>query len=314
MRVAFHSNQLGLRGTEIALFDYAHHNERILGNESVIITDRNARFHDVKAIQKFGSRFPVFAYQHVSELDAVLAQSGAEVLYCIKAGVRDEVVSKNLKTAVHAVFQYYEPHGNVYAYVSEWLSKHMTGSAAPFVPHMIDLPRTDENLRLSLGIPPEAIVFGRHGGYETFDLDFVREAVVEVASAHPQRYFLFLNTESFGAPLPNLKFLEGTADPLYKVKFINTCNAMLHGRRSGETFGLAVGEFSVCNKPVLTWSGSVERSHIELLGAKGFYYSEKSELLSMLHEPPFEANGFWDCYSDHFSPERVMVKFREVFL
>ena len=30
--VAFHSNQLGIRGTEVALYDYARYNEEISGN------------------------------------------------------------------------------------------------------------------------------------------------------------------------------------------------------------------------------------------------------------------------------------------
>ncbi len=36
--VAFHSNQLGIRGTEVALYDYARYNEEILGNKSYIIS------------------------------------------------------------------------------------------------------------------------------------------------------------------------------------------------------------------------------------------------------------------------------------
>ena len=31
-KIAFHSNQLGIRGTEVALYDYAHFNETILKN------------------------------------------------------------------------------------------------------------------------------------------------------------------------------------------------------------------------------------------------------------------------------------------
>ncbi len=36
MKVAFHTNSLSLRGTEIALYDYALHNQTLLGHESVI--------------------------------------------------------------------------------------------------------------------------------------------------------------------------------------------------------------------------------------------------------------------------------------
>jgi hypothetical protein len=36
--IAFLSNNLTLRGTEVALYDYADYNEKILGNKSIIIT------------------------------------------------------------------------------------------------------------------------------------------------------------------------------------------------------------------------------------------------------------------------------------
>jgi hypothetical protein len=36
-KVAFYSPHLGLRGTEITMYDFADYNERILGNKSIII-------------------------------------------------------------------------------------------------------------------------------------------------------------------------------------------------------------------------------------------------------------------------------------
>lgn len=314
MRIAFHSNQLCLRGTEIALYDYAHYNETLLGNESVIITDRNSPFHDLKAIEKFSKRFRIFCYDHVSQLDDMIASAEAQLLYCIKAGVKDQVVSKQVKTVVHAVFKYYEPHGDVYAYVSEWLSQHMSKGACPFVPHMIDLPVINDDLRTELGIPQDAVVFGRHGGRETFDLTFAQEAVVETAQRDPGRVFLFLNTDRFGPELPNLKFLEGTADTTYKVRFINSCDAMLHARQSGETFGLAVGEFSSRNKPVITWSESAERAHLDILSDRALKFRDKESLQSILSNFTPAPQMSWDCYSHRFNPQAVMAQFKTVFL
>lgn len=34
--IALHSNQISLQGTEVALCDYAHHNETLLGNRSLV--------------------------------------------------------------------------------------------------------------------------------------------------------------------------------------------------------------------------------------------------------------------------------------
>ena len=55
MNIAFYSNQLCLRGTETALFQYAKYNEEILGNKSFIISLQNA---DLAAKPKFDQQFP----------------------------------------------------------------------------------------------------------------------------------------------------------------------------------------------------------------------------------------------------------------
>ena len=46
---------------------------------------------------------------------------------------------------------------------------------------------------------------------------------------------------------------------------------MIHARQEGESFGIAVGEFSFCNKPVITYSQSPEKNHLVTLGDKGLY-------------------------------------------
>ena len=52
-----------------------------------------------------------------------------------------------------------------------------------------------------------------------------------------------------------LHFIPTVSDLDEKELFFQTCNAMLHARLSGETFGLAVAEFSVRNLPVITYPG-----------------------------------------------------------
>jgi len=316
MKVAFHSNQLSLRGTEVALYDYAHYNEVILGNQSIILTPFEARFHDERAIKKFGARFPVYAYGDWAQAEEVLQSQGADILYCIKAGPNDGVISRHCKTVVHVVFKYCEPHGDVYAYVSEWLASHMSTETLrfPFVPHIVEPPITHGNMRQSLGIPGDAIVFGRFGGAETFDIPFAQQVVEHVAQSDPSRYFLFMNTHQFCEPRSNLIFLPGAADSGEKETFINSCDAMLHARQSGETFGLAIAEFSVRQKPILTWTGSHERSHLELLGNAGLYYDDAESLERLLRNFAPDTGQNWDVYSNTFNPRAVMKQFKRVFL
>ncbi len=44
----------------------------------------------------------------------------------MKSGQDDGLVAQSCRTVVHSVFKFCEPHGDVYAYVSEWLAQHMS--------------------------------------------------------------------------------------------------------------------------------------------------------------------------------------------
>ncbi|MDF3030498.1 MAG: hypothetical protein K0R03_1056, partial [Moraxellaceae bacterium] len=167
--------------------------------------------------------------------------------------------------------------GSAYAFVSGWLSRVFSNGRVPAVPHIVTLPETEGDLRAELGIPADATVFGCHGGKECFDIPFVHRTVEAVLAERPDIWFVFMNIAAF-TNHPRAVFLPGTADAERKVRFIDTCDAMLHGRKRGETFGLAVAEFSIRNKPVLTYALSGERNHIGVLGQKGLLYKVRRGL------------------------------------
>lgn len=328
IKIAFFVNLLSVRGTDVAVYDYADCNETILGNESIIINnteylgkpgmegflvDCSETTRD-KFIKRFGKRF--FECGNMEEIDHVLLREKVDIFYVLKSGAKDDKISKICKNAVHAVFTA-QIHGDAYACVSQWLSKQYPSLNLAYVPHMVRLENTTDTLHEELNIPHGAVVFGRHGAATTFNLDFAKEAVIEMAQQHKDWYFIFLNTNKF-CDLSNVIFLPLTADMTYKTKFINTCDIMLHARSDGETFGLACAEFSIKNKPVITWNQSHERSHIEILGTKGLYYGNKQELLDVLQSCGENIDqirsGYWDCYSAKYNPTRVMQKFNEVFI
>ena len=332
MNIAFQTNQLSLRGTEVALYDYAHFNEELLGHNSIVLCKTKHTFpHDKLAVDKFQNRFPVHYYNNWEHAERILQENQIDILYTIKAGVKDEVLSKNCKTVVHVVFQMFQPHGDVYAYVSEWLSQTMTQGKYPFVPHMINLPEVEGDLRTELGIPKDAIVFGRHGGHTTFNLPFAFTAVNEIVKKRKDIYFLFLHTdrtcENFRhfalMKHPQIIHIPAISDLEEKVKFINTCDAMLHARVNGESFGLAVGEFSIKNKPVITWTGKdvqryyphkYDRAYYSILGNKGLYYNDYKELMDIILNFKSSPNQNWDAYSDKYNPLSVMTQFKKVFI
>ena len=317
MKILFHSNHLGIRGTEVALFDYAHSNQTILGNESVIAYDRNRRENVPQVIEKFQKHFPVHAYADFSELDGIIETTSSNRAYFIKAGNKDGKLSKGVPNLVHAVFGVpaSEVHGNVFAFVSEWLSKFASNGSLPFVPHMINLPKTNEDLRHQLNIPAGAMVIASYGGEDSFNVPFVPAAIAETLQKRRDMVFLFMNYPPF-LTHERAIFLPGNPDSDFKTRFINTSDAMIHAQRLGESFGLACGEFSSRQKPVITFGGSYGRSHIEILGDKALLYNNKPELVLILLSlsKQFIGAQTWDSYSEQFAPGPVMEKFKRVFL
>jgi hypothetical protein len=181
-----------------------------------------------------------------------------------------------------------------------------------WVPHMIDLPDTDANFKQNFNAQDKFVV-GWYGG-NNFEITFAREAVIQVARERKDILFLFMNQEAF-CNETNVLFIEGTYDVEQKTAFINTCDVMIHARERGETFGLAIAEFSKKNKPIITFLNSQERNHIVVLGNKGIYYSSKKELIDILMTiSKKDIDGKeWNCYQE-YTPHKVMDKFNKVFL
>ena len=312
MKIAFFSPHLCLRGTTVAMHDYSFYNQELLSNESLVIYERNHEHNDEGVIEKFKKHTNVVAIDNIGELDGALEKEKCDAVYIIKTGKIDERFAKACKTLIHVVGVHHEPHGDVYAYVSKWLSDVCSGGSLPYVPYMADLPEVDEDLRRDLGIPKEAVVFGRNGGHDTWNLPFANDVIETVLSHDSNIYFLFQNT-----PIPfnhnRILHVKKKADLIYKTKFINSCDAMIHARHEGESFGLSCAEFSLRNKPVITWLNSKERNHIEILDTRGIYYSSPKDMFESLLTFQKQPEKDWNCYRD-FNPQKVMEKFKEVYL
>lgn len=316
MKIGFHTNSLSLRGTEIALYDYAFHNQELLGNQSVIFYRQyNSVIQSVQ--EKFSQQFQLCPYNGQHELNRLVEQGKIDLTYFIKSGERDDAICESSPSLIHAVFptKPEEFHGDKYAFVSEWLSKEYANSQIPFVPHMIELPHHEGDLRSDLNIPKTATVIGWYGGSDSFNLEFVKKELIKAVDNRSDLYFLFMNLPPF-TKHERVIFLPGNSDMTHKVKFINTCDGMLHARGIGESFGLACGEFSIKGKPVITYALSPQRSHIEILGDKAILYKGKNDLTNIFknfnRQVQHEKN--WDAYSEKFSPKMIMNKFEEVFI
>ena len=327
MKVLFHSEQLNYRGTTNSILDYAQYNQEILGNESAIVYDAsNPEGLDVgsvtSVIDSIKNKFPVYSYTTETELNNIAEKF--DFCYSQRAGLLvDELTQKrnplvtSTRFGVHCVFQWYGPHGDVYAYISEWLAQAVSvlykQPVCPHVPYVVNLPQPTRTFRDVLGIPNDKFIIGRLGGYATFDLPFVWDAVKQIADTRDDIVFVFANTMPFYNH-PNIKYVQPFFDAQMKSNYIQTCDAMLHGRQLGETFGLSIAEFLFRNKPVIAWDGGFDRNHVNMLGSHDLLYTKENVLQRILDLPDLVGKMDYKSIVSPFSPKRVMEQFSRVFL
>ena len=91
---------------------------------------------------------------------------------------------------------------------------------------------------------------------------------------------------------------------------------MIHARNQGETFGMAIGEFSICNKPVIS-SPIGDPAHTHHLREKGIWYNNKNDSLNT--SDTFQNIGKerlnsanWITEYNKMTPEYIMEIFNDV--
>ena len=311
--IGFHSNQLCERGTEVAMFDYAYYNQKLYGNKSIIFYCKHSNYNDNNIICKFEKEFKCYAYNNFSDINKIILDEKIDYFYNIKSGTKDDnqIVTK-CPNLIHAVFTV-DPHGDKYATISKYLSNKYN-NVVDYIPHMINLPNCNENMRDKLHIPNNTIVFGRYGGFYQFDIEIAHNAIKKMLELDSNLFFLFVNTNKFYEH-PRIVYLDKITDPIEKVKFINSCDVMIHARSDGETFGLAIAEFSSLNKPIITCASNTDNAHIEMLGSKGIIYDTEDSLMEIFKNirTIINSNDDWNAYKE-YTPENVMQKFMGVFI
>jgi hypothetical protein len=339
--VLMFTTSLSERGTSWQLYQYAHYAEELLGMKGRLYFIYPLDSSDFS--QDMGNLFKArFGVDHIFEIPTTdllsvnidaLVDRGITHIYNIAHGLINECPKKRpdfAKILYHCVFYATTPCGDAYARISSSVAtadSDTSHNTVPVVPHIVEWDASlanGDSMRGELGIPADAVVFCRHGGKDSFDISFVRDMVIDVARHHPNdKYFIFMNTELFTAePLKNIIHIPGSINEQTKLRFIRTCDAMLHARDNGETFGLAIAEFSVLNRPVITSTAHTDngdaRNHIDLLQERGIYYSNSETLREILIN--FDGSKYvntdklrWNSYGQ-FRPRNAMRRFEEVFL
>lgn len=321
MKIAIHSNQFDGRGTGKVPLDYGIGLRNLLGHEIVCITSNLSKNEGLIPISK---EFKCITYDKkvgthpavevTYELEKIIATEKIDFIHMLKAGENDGVIPANCKVGVHSVFNMASPHGDVYAGVSEYLAK--KHGAWRYVPHIIKNYPPTANLRAAWNIPADALVFGRHGGLDTFDIPFAYSAISRILQERKDIYFVFMATRKF-IEHERVLFLPWVAEQQVIFNFIHSCDVMIHARSAGETFGLAVGEFSVAKKPVITYPG-FDTAHIEHLGSVGLVYNSEDNLMDIFREITreyvIENTEHWDVFGERFSEKNVIEQYNKIFL
>ena len=298
-RAGFYEGCLGFRGTTRAILAYAKglqdHSREISSTYYFQKSNKN----NLQAAKLFiSSGIAIEEIQNVSEL----SEKSLDFLYHITSAAPGEInwlKDKAAKTLLHQVgVQKPDTDASTYfAYASHWQSFSFTDGKAHVLPHVIENPAdimkncpaiSKQTSRIYFDIPNNAIVLGRHGGIDTWNLPFVNSVISDIIQTRKDLYFLFLNTPKF-IDHPQVKFIEGTHDNYKREIYLSACDAMLHARWEGETFGLACAEFLIRQKPVISWAESRERNH--------FLMSENSIITYNL---PFDLHALLQSISTEF--------------
>jgi hypothetical protein len=341
MNILFHYVSICERGMQIATTAWAKYNEVLLGNTSFLACPAD-KIDDQRVYKSYVAHFGaerICLYSSQEELEIFIHKNSVDLMYGQIHGALLESPTKIIPFLANAVFSSKYIQGDVFAPISHWINHHCH-TDFPVLPYIVEhFPNDSEDLREALGIPENATVFGGYGGKHQFNIPMAKEAVKEIAYHNKNIYFIFLNFEKF-CDISNVVFLPGNTDIVYKEKFVNTCDAMLHARSDGETFGMAVAEFSIKNKPVITYkpdyiyyaqfplhkilrkfgieswrSYFYAQAHLDYLGDVAITYSSKQKLTYILNnfkDKLFDASKNYDRYTERFSAKNIMPLFEKL--
>lgn len=276
MRIGFTALHFDQRGTTRAVCDYALGNERILGNVSIIFYIKGHKENDKTGISNWSKVLNIIPVKNLIDLDNQCKILKLDALYSIEYGSVSKKLVKSVPLIVHGVFVA-PSHGNINASISA----SVRGKAnTVVVPHIVNKPSTVTE-HLDLGIPQDAIVVGIFGARTSFDVKCAAKGLLTALNQRDNLWAISLGPRvSFKHP--RLIVLPSSSDLDFKQKFINSCDMMLHARSLGETFGLAIAEFSQCNKRIFTYFQGRDKAHYNILGKLAWYYKTEKDVIDRL--------------------------------
>src|SRR5579872_3321917 len=158
MRIAIHLNQFDGRGTGKAVYDYGTELRDQFGHDVTFVASKRS-FNPT--LDKLRREFNAILYdgalgspddnRNVKHLLArIVDEQKIDLLYIMKYGTDDQITSDNCRTGVHCVFDMSEPHGGVYAGISDYIARKFGRDLA--VPYIVRRFAQTEDYRVKFGI------------------------------------------------------------------------------------------------------------------------------------------------------------------
>ncbi len=138
-----------------------------------------------------------------------------------------------------------------------------------------------KQLRASLGIPENDIVFGRIGRSSDgiFDPIGIR-AFQRVVKKYPHAHYLIISPSKTlekiieEEKIPNVHFTEPSGEETKMWGFYEAMDVLAHFRKDGESFGLNIAEAMFCGKPVISHKSTMWNAHLEYLKPEFSFVAE----------------------------------------
>ena len=332
MRILLHTNALNERGTTTAIRDYAQGLSKF-GHEVSIAFSSNDKSNVTTIFKQVQNEYQTFGYLDFNKF-ALQNSRKWDLAYFIKYGYNDGKLIPKIPNIVHAVFQSYDPHGEKYIYISEWLAKKMRTrnlknmmklsskgldslkfGSFQYLPHIVSLPGAQRNLRSEWGFPEDAIIGGRHGAKDTFDVPMVQNLIKILLCENKKLCFVFANTNQF-IEHPRVKFLPSLLSRIETSEYLSSLDFFVHARHRGETFGLSLLEAMLSKVPVFSYSKGIDGNHRFLLRRSPQSQFQTSEQLRVLINqlPSYQDVQLNFEIAKRYSPSIVMQRWQLLLL
>ena len=347
IKLILHSDSISERGDSVNAEGLSSALKLFKGIESLIVYNLKSETNKQNRINELISDgHQVISYTKSNDLHAIGKTWGATHSYFMDKGIYSPLWIKNTKKLTHAVFNNYEPHGDKYNYVSEWLYRkallsrrrsttenritelrELSGSPyglnpkmpISWVPHIVQSKIGDgESFRKKYNIPSDSKMIGRIGGYNQFDDTAAQESVAELVEKFKNYYFVFINTKKFYSH-PRIIHIEYLSNR-EKWDFYSAGDIFIHARLMGESFGFSICEALSVGKPIVApnfhRNFRMDKHHISILKRQGLLYKSKNDfknkVIQQINNP--KSSQSLAFLVEQFKPQAVADIFTERFL